>query len=228
MFMGKHDSATCDDEIASLAPRRDDRAMRLASPRVGLAPETDDPVLALGRCDVATCVLDPTLTLRFFTRSAQELLGIGGHDIGKPFARVRLPFADRTLEEDLRAALTADGPVERDIEAEDGRWYKRSAFSYLGDRAESAGVVVSFADATEIKLAALSVDRLTSRERDVIAQVIAGHPNKVIAFNLAISRRTVEYHRQRAMAKLKVGTLAALIRLCVLAGLRLCLLSIWH
>jgi len=226
--MGKHDSATCGDEIASLAPRRDDSALRLVPPRIGAARETGDPILSLGRCDVATCVLDPALKLQFFTRSAQELLGIGGTDVGKPFARLRLPFADCTLEEDLRAALTGDGPVERDICAVGGRWYKRSAFSYLGDGAESAGVVVSFADATEKKFAALSVDRLTSRERDVIEQVIAGHPNKVIAFNLAISRRTVEYHRQRAMAKLEVGTLAALIRLCVLAGLRLFLLSIWH
>jgi PAS domain len=163
--MGKHDSATCGDEIASLAPRRDDSALCLVPPRIGAARETGDPILSLGRCDVATCVLDPALKLQFFTRSAQELLGIGGTDVGKPFARLRLPFADRTLEEDLRAALTRDGPVERDICAVGGRWYKRSAFSYLGDGAESAGVVVSFADATEKKFAALSVD-VTRARRD--------------------------------------------------------------
>jgi two-component system response regulator FixJ len=46
---------------------------------------------------------------------------------------------------------------------------------------------------------------------------VAGHANKVIAFDLGISVRTVEVHRARMMERLGTKQLAAAIRLAVLA-----------
>lgn len=54
---------------------------------------------------------------------------------------------------------------------------------------------------------------LTPRERDVIEQAAAGRHNRDIAAALAISVRTVEVHKARAMAKLGVRNLSELIRL---------------
>lgn len=45
---------------------------------------------------------------------------------------------------------------------------------------------------------------LTPREREIVAYVAAGRPNKVIAIDLGISLRTVEAHRARIFAKLQV------------------------
>jgi DNA-binding CsgD family transcriptional regulator len=219
--MAKQSSGVCADEIASPGTRCDDGALQFAAPRLDVAPSADVPPLSLVRREPAAVVLDATLKLRGFTPSARDAFGFDDDDIGAAFARLELPVADPLLDGDLRACLVDALPIERDIETEDGCWYRRSAHYCIG-----AGVVVAYADITERKLAALSIEKLTARERAVIEQVIAGQPNKVIAFNLAISRRTVEYHRQRAMTKLEVGTLAALIRLCVLAGLRSVLLSV--
>src|SRR3546814_13909427 len=36
---------------------------------------------------------------------------------------------------------------------------------------------------------------LTPRERDILQQLVVGHPNKIIAYHLNISPRTVEIHR---------------------------------
>ncbi|WZB66736.1 LuxR C-terminal-related transcriptional regulator [Achromobacter xylosoxidans] len=47
---------------------------------------------------------------------------------------------------------------------------------------------------------------LTPREREIVAYVAAGEPNKVIAIDLAISLRTVEAHRARIFAKLGCAT----------------------
>lgn len=47
------------------------------------------------------------------------------------------------------------------------------------------------------------IDGLTPRERDVLEHVIAGRPNKLIAFELGISPRTVEIHRAHLMEKMK-------------------------
>jgi len=63
------------------------------------------------------------------------------------------------------------------------------------------------------------VARLTPRERDVLHQLIAGHPNKVIAYNLGISARTVEIHRARVMEKMEVRSLPELVRLAIDGGI---------
>ena len=45
------------------------------------------------------------------------------------------------------------------------------------------------------------IARLTPRELEVFQQLILGHPNKVIAYHLNISARTVEIHRARVMGE---------------------------
>src|SRR5262249_30336447 len=60
---------------------------------------------------------------------------------------------------------------------------------------------------------------LSPREREVLDALVAGHPNKVIAFDLGISVRTVEVHRARMMDRLGVRQLAEAIRLAVVASL---------
>jgi len=59
---------------------------------------------------------------------------------------------------------------------------------------------------------------LTEREREVMQQLVAGHPNKIIAYNLGMSPRTVEVHRARVMEKMRVRSASALVRLAVSAG----------
>ncbi|HYH23171.1 MAG TPA: response regulator transcription factor [Azospirillum sp.] len=55
--------------------------------------------------------------------------------------------------------------------------------------------------------------RLTPRERQVADLVAAGKPNKVIAFELDLSMKTVEVHRHNVMEKLEVASVADLTRL---------------
>ncbi len=57
---------------------------------------------------------------------------------------------------------------------------------------------------------------LTARERDVMRRVIEGKPNKLIAEDLSISVRTVEFHRANAMQKVGISSVAALAQLMAL------------
>jgi two-component system, LuxR family, response regulator FixJ len=59
---------------------------------------------------------------------------------------------------------------------------------------------------------------LTHRERDVLNGLIAGHPNKIIAYDLQISPRTVEIYRANVMTKMKAGSLSELVRMALVAG----------
>jgi two-component system response regulator FixJ len=67
------------------------------------------------------------------------------------------------------------------------------------------------------------VATLSPREREVLDGLLAGRPNKLIAFDLGISVRTVEVHRARMMERLGMRQLAEVIRLGVLAKLRVSL-----
>ena len=57
------------------------------------------------------------------------------------------------------------------------------------------------------------LERLTTREREILALLAAGHQNREIAAQLAISPRTVEVHKARIMEKLDCHSLAELIRI---------------
>ncbi len=63
------------------------------------------------------------------------------------------------------------------------------------------------------KLAALS-----ARERQVLERLVDGKANKVIAFDLGISPRTVEIYRAHVMTKMSAGSLSELVRMALLAG----------
>ena len=62
------------------------------------------------------------------------------------------------------------------------------------------------------------IERLTEREREILALIAAGHQNRDIAAQLGISPRTVEVHKARIMEKLECRTLAELIRMNLAAG----------
>ena len=59
---------------------------------------------------------------------------------------------------------------------------------------------------------------LSAREREVLSGLVAGKPNKIIAYNLGISARTVEVYRAKLMAKMEAGAFADLVRMALLAG----------
>ncbi len=81
----------------------------------------------------------------------------------------------------------------------------------VGDRNHKAQASIA---ETSVKL-----KRLTSRERQVLEQLIVGRLNKAIAYDLNISSRTVEIHRARVMEKMEVSSLAHLVRLTMALGI---------
>lgn len=57
------------------------------------------------------------------------------------------------------------------------------------------------------------IDQLTDREREIMEKVVTGMPNKAIAQELAISEKTVEFHRANIMRKFDVQSLAELVNI---------------
>ena len=82
------------------------------------------------------------------------------------------------------------------------------------DRLEAAGRRLARAEEARARLKVL-----TQREMDVMKGLVRGHPNKTIAYDLAISPRTVEIHRANLMHKLEVASLSEALRIAFAAGL---------
>jgi two-component system, LuxR family, response regulator FixJ len=85
-----------------------------------------------------------------------------------------------------------------------------------GSLTRTAGTAQRNAELTEIhdRLAALS-----NRERQVLEGLVAGKANKMIAFDLGISPRTVEIYRANLMTKMAANSLSDLVRMAMMAGI---------
>jgi two-component system response regulator FixJ len=74
-------------------------------------------------------------------------------------------------------------------------------------------------DASKADAARQKIARLSNRERQVMQGLLDGLPNKLIAYHLNLSTRTVESFRATLMDKLGVRTASAAVRIALLAGL---------
>jgi two-component system response regulator FixJ len=63
------------------------------------------------------------------------------------------------------------------------------------------------------------VATLSNRERQVLEGLVAGKPNKIIAFDYDISPRTVEIYRANVMTKMQAASLSELVRMALIAGI---------
>ncbi len=108
------------------------------------------------------------------------------------------------------------------------RAMKAGAVDFLEKPFEKAGVIA----AIELALARnqgravleqmadqarAQLNGLTPRERDVLNGLVEGRSNKVIAYDLGISPRTVEIHRANLMSKLGVGSLSDALKIAFTA-----------
>lgn len=62
------------------------------------------------------------------------------------------------------------------------------------------------------------LETLSARERQVLDALVAGRPNKIIAYELGISIRTIEIYRANVMTKMRAASLSELVRMAIFAG----------
>jgi two-component system response regulator FixJ len=145
-----------------------------------------------------------------------RLPGISGLDVQTQLGRMRndLPIIVMTAQGDVQTAVRA---------------MKAGAIDFLeepySDHALLGAIEAAFSNEIrsdrdrDIADAVRRIATLSSREREVLDGLMAGRPNKLIAYHLGISVRTVEVHRARMMERLGMRQLAEAVRLGVMAKL---------
>ncbi|HEX2447843.1 MAG TPA: response regulator FixJ [Methyloceanibacter sp.] len=168
------------------------------------------------------------LTVRLYDSASAFLAGLSAVKNGCLVTDVRMP--DMTGIELLRQlrsracnlpaiVITGHGDVPLAVEA-----MKAGAVDFIEkpfDEEAILNAVQSALDrgATEEDgdnaAVAAKLATLSERERQVLEGLVAGHPNKTIAYDLGISPRTVEVYRANLMTKMGARSLSELIRMAI-------------
>jgi two-component system CheB/CheR fusion protein len=171
--------------------------------------------------DIATLFLDGDFNIRFFTPAAKSLFHVIATDIGRPLADLTPLAADTALLDDARAVLANLVPQQREIEAGDGTWYNRRILPYRTHDNRIEGVVITFADISEVKTAERRIEAARAYSDSIINTV--RQPLIVFDEELRIVSGNDAFYRTFALAPAQaVGQhfAAAGDHLAAMAGLR--------
>lgn len=120
--------------------------------------------------------------------------------------------------------ISGNGDIPSTVKA-----MKHGAITFLTKPFDTHDLLRAIAEALGKHQAELAADQqlhhvrqcmseLTERELEVMSWVITGAMNKQIAAELNVVEKTVKVHRARVLEKMQAGSVAELVRLCVLVG----------
>jgi len=145
-----------------------------------------------------------------------NLPGMGGLELLNTLSKAGhgLPTIMITGNSDVQMVVQAVKAGASDfIEKPIGRTELLESIDRAFEQSQDAGKLAAWRES-----AADHIASLTARQRQIMEMVLAGHPSKIIAANLAISQRTVENHRASIMKKTGSKSLPALARLALAAS----------
>jgi len=124
---------------------------------------SDDLSNVLTSAYLSMILVGPDGRIRRMTQATERALSLTASDIGRPIGQLRLGVEFPDLEAMVREAIETPAPVEREVQAGDGRSYSVRVRPYraAGDRIE--GAVVSFIDIDDLK----RTEREVREARDV-------------------------------------------------------------
>jgi len=128
----------------------------------------------------------------------------------------------KTLEGETISCLVEDGIILKNLNSENFV-VDISAAPIKDDEENIVGTVLTLRDITSRKISEIELfearqvlkKSLTPRETEVLQMMVKGSRTKEIAFDLNISTRTVEAHRQKMMIKFNTGDMTMLVSFAV-------------
>lgn len=182
------------------APKRETISEKLTAPNSQL-PEaaqhsrvaSDELNNILNSSDVPIVVLDRALRIRFFTRAFTPLFDVTASDIGRPLGELTHRFGNDDMLRDAHAVLDTVAPARRYVEADDGTWYICSILPYRSDEKHVDGVLITFADISEVKVAQRESQAARAYSEGIIATI--EQPLVVLDAELRVVSASTSFYR---------------------------------
>ncbi len=114
-----------------------------------LSTSNDDMKNLLNTMPIATLYLDNEMRIKRFTPAATAIFNLISTDVDRPIGHITSQIGDYDIERDVRKVLDTLVVVDRMVRSKDGKWYSTRIMPYRTSDNAIAGVVVTFADATE-------------------------------------------------------------------------------
>jgi two-component system CheB/CheR fusion protein len=108
---------------------------------------------------IATIFLDDDLNIQSFTPAVAALYNVLPSDVGRPLGHITPRCAQMPPLPSPTLLRASQGAQEDDLVTEEGRWYLRRALPYQTHDGKAEGMVVTFIDVTDLKLAEATVRR---------------------------------------------------------------------
>jgi two-component system, chemotaxis family, CheB/CheR fusion protein len=108
-------------------------------------------------------LLDSELRVRRFTSSCKQIMRIGEADSGHGLSEVGLLFNNGTLVSDCERILRGEAVDVREMEVDSDRWFMRRTLPYRSAGGAVSGVVVTFAEITELKRSGMMLQERARR-----------------------------------------------------------------
>jgi two-component system CheB/CheR fusion protein len=125
----------------------------------------------LNSAKVATIFLDSKLNIRFFTPAVRSHFSIVATDVGRPLADLASRSDDKDLLVDAAAVLANAEPLSREIERDGGTWYLRRILPYRAQDDRIEGVVITFADISELKMAQCGIEAARAYSNSIVETI---------------------------------------------------------
>ncbi|MBF0510597.1 MAG: PAS domain-containing protein, partial [Deltaproteobacteria bacterium] len=107
----------------------------------------------LNSTDIATIFLDTSLLVRRFTPHASKIVNLIETDVRRPIGHIATNLEYSDLVKDAKMVLDTLIPKETEVRTSDGHWYAMRILPYRTTENQIDGVVLTFFDITESKLA---------------------------------------------------------------------------
>ena len=135
-----------------------------------LEATSNDLVNLLASTDIATLFLDLQFQIKRFTPATAQLFNLIASDIGRPISDIAQKFSDDELMRDAERVLATLQPTSKEIKAQQGRWFMRRILPYRTNDNRIEGVVITFADISDLKSIEQELARLLTREQSSRAE----------------------------------------------------------
>ena len=140
--------------------------------------------------DTAIVFLDNALKIRRFTPQISRIINLLPGDVGRPLKDLVTDLKSENIAESAKKVLDTLVAREVQVESVDGKWYLMRIIPYRNIKDIIGGVLLSFADITEMKRLAISLDESKRFAESIIETIrepliILNGELKVVAANRA-------------------------------------------